>query len=109
MSYSIDYTEIFLALLCVITSVIVIQDGVEHGNRLVHGVTAAGILMMAMYYFLTALNLPAVETNSALRELLVRPGLVVYLIGSSLILVNGKLRQWIRQTSLPSWLSSRLR
>lgn len=96
-----DVLEFAIGLICIVAFFAVMQHGVLVREWLVHSITGLGAMLLAIYYILLALNLPGIETNTDVRQMLVRPGLVVFVVGVILILSNEQLKAWIR-TYFPS-------
>ena len=96
----LDLVEIGISFVFIVAFFSIIQHAVLKGEWLVHGSAALGATMVFLYYFILAFNLPGIDANIAFREILNRPGLVIFALGVSLILLNGQLKQWTRQLSL---------
>lgn len=92
-----DLAEFLIALVFILAFFSLAQHAVLHKEALVHGATMLGAALCFIYYFLLSFNLPEVETNIRFREVLNRPGVVVFVLGISLILLNGRLKDFVNR------------
>lgn len=96
-TFDFDVVEFGIAVCFAAVFFSIMQHAVLKNEWIVHGATAFGAAMAFMYYFLLTFNIAEIENNLRFREILNRPGIVIFVIGVSLILLNGQIKAWTQR------------